>query len=319
MLLERIGFIGFKRMGAAIAEGMLLGKQFERNSFLVCSPSLMDGRRNTSFPVAANNQAVAAEVDMLVLATKPPQVQGVCEEIASVIQARPKKPVIVSVAAGTLIKTIQDGLQSAEERVASKKVPIVRAMTSTPSLVNQGMTVWYANDLVTPEQLLTVRATFASVGREMQVDSEEKLDMATAISGSGPAYFFYMQECMRAEAIKLGLSREEADVLVSQTALGSAELARQSELTPTELRKQVTSPNGTTAAGLLKLMDGRFSAAVGDCTQAAFKQSRALGRGDVPEKKSELSLGAGSLSFLNEKRREQEPPAVSRLDTPTGC
>ncbi|MCH9755928.1 MAG: pyrroline-5-carboxylate reductase [Gammaproteobacteria bacterium] len=281
MLLRRIGFIGFKRMGEAIAEGMR-GGNFKLEHFLVCSPSLMNGRRSTPFPVADNNQAVAAWADFLVLATKPAQIKSVCEEIAPEIQAREQKPVLVSVAAGKLIKTMQEGL-------GCDDVPIVRAMTSTPSLVQKGMTVWYANDLVTPGQLLTVREAFASVGREMQVDSEEKLDMATAVSGSGPAYFFYVQECMIQSAMKLGFSREEAVVLVNQTALGSAELAAQSDLTPTELRENVTSPDGTTEEGLAALMDGRVAAAVDDCMQEAYKRSVAMGQGVLisPRKKLE--------------------------------
>jgi pyrroline-5-carboxylate reductase len=110
------------------------------------------------------------------------------------------------------------------------------------------------------------------------VDTEGKLDMATAVSGSGPAYFFYMQECMIKSAVALGFSIEEATVLVSQTALGSSELVVQSDLVPAELREQVTSPNGTTAAALARLMDGQFEQAVDESVQAAYLRSLALGK-----------------------------------------
>ncbi len=314
MFLKRMGFIGFKRMGQAIAGGMIDGGHFKLGHFLVCSPSLMDGSRTTPFPIAESNTAVAAWADFLVLATKPAQIQSVCEEVGPAVQARENKPVVVSVAAGTLVQTIQEGL-------GCDDAPIIRAMTSTPSLVKKGMTVWWANPFVTPEQLVIVKQAFSAVGAEMQVDSEAKLDMATAISGSGPAYHFYMQECVIDVAIELGFSREEATILANQTDLGASTLAIQSDLTPSELREQVTSPNGTTAAGLTPLMDGRFKGVMRECIMAAFNRSIELGQGGVsPEKKLVVQ---SPDSFFEEAKEGAEAQdnwmQQAKINVPTGC
>jgi pyrroline-5-carboxylate reductase len=179
-------------------------------------------------------------------------------------------------------------IQTIENNLNAHGVPVVRAMTNTPSLIGQGMTPWVANSHVNQAQLLMVQTIFQSIGLEKQLDSEDKLNAATAISGSGPAYFLYMQACMVEEAVRLGFSRAEAALLVNQTALGTAALAETSELTLTELRKQVTSPGGTTEAGLSALMDGRFHQGMRDCIEKAYMRSKALGEEEIsPVKKPE--------------------------------
>lgn len=263
---QRIGMIGLGRMGSAIATGMVAKGHFQPEQFLVFSPSLQRGTQKTIFPVAENNLAVAQWADLLFLVTKPKQVQAVCQEIAPVIAKRAIKPVVVSVAAGVLVDTIQ-------KNMGIKELPIMRIMTNIPALIGAGMSAWFANEYVTQDAGAIVQESLTAMGQAMRVDTESKLDSVTAIAGSGPAYFFYMQECLVAAAKALGLSHDEAVLLVRQTALGACLMAAESDLPLESLRQQVTSPQGTTAAGLAMLMAGGFNTAIDACVKAAFNRA----------------------------------------------
>jgi pyrroline-5-carboxylate reductase len=175
---------------------------------------------------------------------------------------------IVSVAAGILANSIEIWL--------GKKVPIVRCMPNTPSLVGQGAAGLFATDRVSPTQKQTASTIMQSVGLALWVETEAHIDAVTAVSGSGPAYYFLMMEAMIAGAEKLGLTNDVAQQLVLQTAAGAAQMAQQSQQTPAQLRVAVTSPNGTTEQAINTFNDGDFSQLCSQAMTAAHHRSKEL-------------------------------------------
>ena len=206
-------------------------------------------------------ESAIADASLVVLAVKP-------QDIASV-RGRPRADALVlSIMAGVRIATI--ATQFGHDR-------IVRVMPNTPVAAMAGMSVWTATDAVTGDQRELTRSLLQSFGRELYVDSESKIDMATAVSGSGPGYVFLAIEALIEGAVAIGLPRAQAEELVLQTVYGSALYARESGRSPAELRAMVTSPAGTTAAGLLELERAGLRAAFIDCIQAAYDRAQELG------------------------------------------
>jgi pyrroline-5-carboxylate reductase len=154
-------------------------------------------------------------------------------------------------------------------------------MPNTPAHVGEGMTVWVASHAVTPAQLAHTRTIFQALGREMQVDSEDFLDMATSISGCGPAYLFLVMEALTDAGVQIGLPRYIASELVTQTVLGAARLAQESARHPAALKNAVTSPGGTAAAALYQLEKGGLRPTMADAVMAAYQRSIALGQADA--------------------------------------
>jgi pyrroline-5-carboxylate reductase len=175
---------------------------------------------------------------------------------------------VLSIVAGAKIDTLSKGL---------KHGAVVRAMPNTPAQIGEGMSVWTATAEVTEQQKASAKAILGAMGKELYVDDESYLDMATAVSGSGPAYFFLMVEALVDAAVKIGLPRDIARELVLQTMLGSAKFIQQSGEEPAELRRKVTSPGGTTAEALLRLEKGRFSQLLIEAVKAAYDKAKRLG------------------------------------------
>jgi pyrroline-5-carboxylate reductase len=155
---------------------------------------------------------------------------------------------------------------------------IVRSMPNTPAQIGEGVTVWTATKDVTDEQKITAAAILGAMGKEFYVNDEGMLDMATAVSGSGPAYLFYYVEAMTDAAVKIGLPRDMAKQMVMSTVLGSAHLLAQSGKEPAELRKMVTSPGGTTAEAIAAFEKGNFSELIQQAVKAACEKSQKLGQ-----------------------------------------
>jgi pyrroline-5-carboxylate reductase len=172
------------------------------------------------------------------------------------------------------IKTIADGLHN---------TAVVRAMPNTPAQIGQGITVWTATDDVPELGRAQARALLGALGEEIFLDDEKFLDMATALSGSGPAYVFLFMEALIDVGVHLGFSRRDAERLVMQTMRGSVEYARHSNMHPAQLRNQVTSPGGTSAAALYELERGGLRTVMADGVWAAYRRSVELG--DAQEKK----------------------------------
>jgi pyrroline-5-carboxylate reductase len=241
--IKRIAFIGGGNMASALIGG-LLAKQFSPQSIVVAEPDA--GRRSAlqeryAVQATAANLDAAQGADVLILAVKPNVLPAVCRELRDG-RADPER-LIISIAAGVRCGSILRWLGGAD-------LALVRAMPNTPALVQQGVTGLYANPAVTPAQRATTEQLLSAVGTTVWFAKEELLDAVTAVSGSGPAYFFRFMEAMERAAIDLGLDAKSARALITQTALGSAVLVRNSDAEPAELRRQVTSPGGTTERGL---------------------------------------------------------------------
>ncbi|HEX7474526.1 MAG TPA: pyrroline-5-carboxylate reductase, partial [Dehalococcoidales bacterium] len=175
---------------------------------------------------------------------------------------------IISIIAGKSINTIRTGMGHNR---------IVRSMPNTPAQIGEGMTVWTATEQVTAEQKKWAAAILGVMGVEIYVDDEKYLDMATAVSGSGPAYVFLFVESMTEAAIKLGFTPEVAQKLVMQTLLGAGHLLQKSGKTPQELRRMVTSPGGTTAEAIATFEQGDFTGLVARAIKAAHEKAKKLG------------------------------------------
>jgi pyrroline-5-carboxylate reductase len=206
-----------------------------------------------------DNVAAVAGADVVILAVKPQVMADVCRGIAAAVTA--SGAVVISIAAGITIDSLRSWLGAS--------TPIVRCMPNTPALLGCGASGLYAADGVSERQRDYAAQILSAVGLVTWVPAEKDLDAVTALSGSGPAYFFLFMEAMVEAGVKLGLTRETAGQLALQTGLGAARMAVENELDLVELRRRVTSPGGTTqaavehfeAAGLRALVEGAMQAA----------------------------------------------------------
>lgn len=210
-----------------------------------------------------NNDELVNAVDVVVLAVKPQNLADVAKHIAPLIQQ--KQSLVVSIAAGIS--------QNSLSRWLGNDVAIVRCMPNTPALVLTGATALHANDQVTTEQRDLAENILRAVGLALWVEQESELDAVTAVSGSGPAYFFLLMEAMEKAAVQLGLTEQTARLLVQQTALGAAKIALESSESPAQLRQRVTSPGGTTQRAIETFEQGGFTELVAKALHAARDRS----------------------------------------------
>ncbi|KQM61264.1 pyrroline-5-carboxylate reductase [Agreia sp. Leaf335] len=214
----------------------------------------------------ANRRAVAG-ASIVLVAVKPPMVPALLDEIADALEPG---AIVVSVAAGVTVATFEQRLPEA--------VAVLRSMPNTPAIVGSAVTGLSAGTRSTADQLALVRRVFETVG-EVVVVPEDKLDALSTISGSGPAYVFFLIEQLTAVAVQKGFTPEEAAVLVNGTFLGASQLLAASESTPAELRRQVTSPKGTTERAVAVLQDGGVDELFARATDAALARARELAAG----------------------------------------
>jgi pyrroline-5-carboxylate reductase len=261
-----IAFIGAGNMARSLISGLLAGG---------CDPA----RIRASDPVAEQRTAVAdlgvtatddnartiAGADVVVLAVKP-QVMG------AVLKALPLTPgqLVISIAAGVPVASL--------ERWSAPHQPIVRCMPNTPALLRAGITALFANPAVDAARRALAERILGAAGRTLWVDEERLLDAVTAVSGSGPAYFFYLMEAMIAAGEALGLPRATAAELTLETAYGAALMARQPGADPAQLRRNVTSPGGTTERALRILDDAGVREIVGAALRGADQRAAELAR-----------------------------------------
>lgn len=213
--------------------------------------------------ISVSNDAVINEVDVVVLAVKPQVLRSVAESSAALLQAR--QALVVSIAAGIS--------QASLSRWLGDKVAIVRCMPNTPALVLTGATALHANPNVSEEQRDLAESILRAVGISLWVTDENELDAVTAVSGSGPAYYFLLMESMEKAAVEMGLSKETARLLIQQTALGAAKIALESNESPEQLRNRVTSPGGTTQRAIETFERGDFAQLVSKALHAAKERS----------------------------------------------
>ncbi|WP_313115368.1 pyrroline-5-carboxylate reductase [Ectopseudomonas guguanensis] len=212
---------------------------------------------------ADNGEAIKG-AELIVLAVKPQVMKAVCLDLAPHLSAN---QVIISIAAGISCASLENWLG---ER------PVVRCMPNTPALLRQGVSGLFANPRVSAAQKAQAEQVLSAVGLALWLDEEAQLDAVTAVSGSGPAYFFLLIEAMTAAGEQLGLPRETAARLSIQTALGAARMASESDVDAAELRRRVTSPNGTTEAAIKTFQAGGFEALVQQALNAAANRSAEL-------------------------------------------
>ena len=256
--------VGGGVMGEAMLTAALKQKVIDRGTTIVCEklPERRIALESAHGVTTTDNmEAAVTQGDTIVIALKP--------QDAGALHGRLKPgALLISVMAGVKIAAVQELL---DHQV------VVRAMPNTPAAIQRGMSAWYAAEGVSQEQRDFARKLLGAFGKELEVDNELKLDMVTAVSGSGPAYVFLFIEALIDAAVSIGLTRTQAELLVMQTVSGSADYAMQAEAHPAQLRAAVTSPAGTTAAGLAKLERNGFRAALEECVQAAFDRSLELG------------------------------------------
>ena len=267
----KLAFIGGGTMAEAILSGVLDNKLAAPGGICVGEP--ISGRRSYlseryGVETTSDNVDAAATADMVVLAVKPQQLGDVLGEL----RGRLITPqTALSIVAGATIKSISRGLDHQA---------VIRVMPNTPAQVGQGMSVWTASAAVSASHEEATRTILRSLGEEVYVAEEKYLDMATALSASGPAYVFLFLESLIDAGVYLGLSRDMAQALALQTVFGSAALAKSSDRHPAELRNMVTSPGGTTAEALLSMEDDGLRSAIINGVIAAHEKAAALGEED---------------------------------------
>lgn len=272
---KTIAFIGAGTMGEAMIRG-LLGQNIVTPEQIVASDHwterTVELAEKYGIKVTTDNREAAELGQVVVLSIKPQSLQYVLPEIRGHMR---RQDLLLSILAGVPIRKLADGAAHAS---------VVRAMPNTPAQLGQGITVWTATPEVNDVHKEQARAILGSLGQEIYMDEEVYLDMATALSGSGPAYVFMFMEALIDAGVHLGFSRRIARQLVVQTIRGSVEYAEQSGKHVAELRNQVTSPGGTTAAALYHMEKGGLRTVISRGVWAAYQRSVELGRGeDVKE------------------------------------
>ncbi len=269
--LAAIGVIGGGTMAEAIVRGAIRQQLVDPSSIHVGEPNAERRaylENELGIRTYAANEDVLDVVKFLVLAVKPQVLSRVLEPLAG----KCADYLILSIVAGATMKTIASGLGLDLGQSA-----IVRVMPNTPAQIGEGISVWTTSAGVFSEQKEMAGQLLSALGEQIYVEKESYLDMATALSGSGPAYVFMFIEALADAGVQLGFSRDVATKLAIETVRGSAMYAAQSPQHVAMLRNQVTSPGGTTAAGLFELEDGKLRATVGKAVFAAFKRAKELG------------------------------------------
>lgn len=266
---HNITFIGGGNMAASLIGGLVAnGKAPDEICVSDIDPEKCRMAENRfGVRTCSDNATAVADADIVVLAVKPQVMVPVIDSLCDA--ARMRSPLMVSVAAGVRAADIV--------RWLGYPAAVVRTMPNTPALVGAGATALFANDQVTPEQRTSAQTILDAVGISVWVESETQLDAVTALSGSGPAYYFLLMELMQTAGEKLGLDPDTARQLTLQTALGAARIANEGEDPPGTLREKVTSPNGTTEQALLYFQNNGMAELVTGALQAAHDRSVELG------------------------------------------
>lgn len=267
--MSTIGFIGSGNMAEALIKGIIGAGVYKPENILISDirPERLELlAKNYNVKKAEGNAALAGKADVLVLSVKP---QNMADALESIKDAIKGDMLVISIAAGKKIANITTILGD---------MAVVRVMPNTPALIGEGASALYANDKA-KLMLEEAKSIFSAVGKTVIVDDEGLIDAVTAVSGSGPAYYFLLMEEMIKAAVELGLPDDVAKDLVLQTAKGAALLAVEADgrgESPAQLRQKVTSPGGTTEAALKELSAGNFSPLIKSAIKKARDRSREL-------------------------------------------
>jgi len=265
---KQVAFIGSGVMAEAMIKGLIDRDLLQPAQIVAADPRDERGaelQQRYAIQVTHDNAAAAQGADILVVSTKPQVIGHVFESLAGVGS---KPLLVVSILAGVRIKTLSNGLGNPN---------IVRAMPNTPAQIGAGITVWTATKVVSETERGQAQALLGALGEEIYMDDEKYLDMATALSGTGPAYVFLFMEALIDAGVHMGFSRRDAEKLVLQTVRGSVDYAKQSGNHQAVLRNQVTSPGGTSAEAIYELEKGGLRTVISDAVHAAYRRSVELG------------------------------------------
>lgn len=265
MQTKKIVIIGAGNMGSALLGG-LIHSGFRTENLFMTDPDLQklhDLKQKYHINIESDNLIAAEKADVILFAVKPQQLPDIAKSLASIAQKN--HPLIISIAAGVSIQQLNQWL--------GQTIAIVRCMPNTPALINAGISALFANAVVTKKQCDIAETILSAVGEVIWLTDEKLLNAVTALSGSGPAYFFLVMEALQKAGEALGLSAETAHLLTVQTALGAAKLALEQNISFEALRHRVTSPGGTTESALRVLKDGKlvdlfYQAVVAACQRA---------------------------------------------------
>ncbi|MGB2694477.1 MAG: pyrroline-5-carboxylate reductase [Dehalococcoidia bacterium] len=264
----RVALIGGGFMGEAVVSGLLKEGLAQPGDVTVAdvAPARRDYMSSEyGVSTTADNEEAVREAEIVLLAVKPQEFEKVAAGLAG------------HIGGGQTVVSIMAGVRA--ERIVSAlgHDAVVRVMPNTAALVGQAMSVWLANDAVTSEGIEAVERLLRALGREVRVYDEAQIEMATALSGSGPGFIFLMIEALIDGGVQIGLAREQSKAWVLQTVFGAACLARETGKDAAELRQMVTSKGGTTAAGLQALEDGRARETIVAAVEAAYERAKELG------------------------------------------
>lgn len=262
--------IGPGVMAEAIIGGLIKEKVIPAGNILASGPRqerLDDLARRFQIQTTTDNTAAVQNADVVILCVKPQKLHEVLDDLGSEI---PKNALVISIVAGATLQNLMTGLDHAV---------VVRAMPNTPAQIGEGMTVWTQSEDISDAQHDLAGQILGALGREIFVEDESYIDMATAVSGTGPAYVFLFLEAMIDAGVHLGLPRRIAEEMVMQTIKGSIAYYSENDSHPARLRNQVTSPGGTSATALYYLEKMGFRTAISRAIWAAFTRSQELGKG----------------------------------------
>ncbi len=265
-----ISFIGAGNMARSLIGG-LLKDHYPAANICAADPDAMQRQQLSkalSISTYADNIDACADADIVVLAIKPQVMANVCQSLAPALEKN--RPLIISIAAGIETRSLEQWLGGS--------LAIVRAMPNTPSLVRTGATALFAGDQVSDDQRQQAESILRAVGLTLWLDDEKDMAAVTALSGSGPAYFFLLMELMQDIGEKMGLPADTARLLTLQTGFGATKMALESELDCAELRRRVTSPGGTTEQAINKLLDGNIDNLMNEALNAARERADELAK-----------------------------------------
>jgi pyrroline-5-carboxylate reductase len=265
---KRLAFIGGGTMAEAMMRGLFDKHLVPPSHVLVTGPRRerrADLAKRFGVKALASNADAAADAHVVVLAVKPQVLPTVLRELQGRLRV---DQLVISIVAGVPLAVLRDGLDHAA---------VVRAMPNTPAQIGMGITAWTATEATDRGQRDRAKAILGALGEELEVDEESLVDMATALSGTGPTYVFLLMEALVDAGVHLGFSRRVAEELVLRTVEGSAAFARQSGRHLAELRNMVTSPGGTSAAAIYELEKGTMRTVLSRAVYAAYRRTRELG------------------------------------------
>ena len=265
---EKLGFIGIGNMGEALLRGIISSGLMPPADILASdlnTDKLSSLSHELKIAAVVNNRELVSRASIILVALKPNVILSVLSDISTHL-SEPKW--CISIAAGVSTGAIEDALQ--------KDLPVVRVMPNTPAMVNEGMAAICPGKHASKEHIQRTQQIFQAVGKAIVVKEEKLMDAVTALSGSGPAFVFLMIESLTDAGVQLGLSRADAAVMAAQTVLGASKMLVDTGEHPAVLKNKVTSPGGTTAAGLYELERGNVRAGIIDAVVAAALRSKQL-------------------------------------------